>query len=376
MVAENASAPLQLTREQARRIAVRAQLLTQPRPTDLLEVLRHLAVVQVDLTEAVAPSADLVCWSRLGEGYRPSDLEALLDGGTVVELAGFLRPVADLALFRGRMAAWPGEGELRDCQAGLAGWLDVNEAGRLAVLQALQEDGPLPAAALPDECVVPWRSTGWTNTKNVVRLLDLLEARGEVAVVAREGKARVWDLADRVRPLDGDSLPLAEAEAERDRRRLVALGIARARSARVPGEPDHVRDLGVETVIEGVRGRWRVDPAQAARLEEPLAGRAALLSPIDRLVVDRKRMTELFVFDYQLEMYKPRAKRRWGYWAMPVLLGDRLVGKLDATSEVDAGRLRVDAVYLDVELTRTERDAVDDEIEALADFLGLRLTRA
>ena len=93
------------------------------------------------------------------------------------------------------------------------------------------------------------------------------------------------------------------------------------------------------------KGTWRVDPAY---LGLPFEGRTALLSPLDRLVFDRKRLLEIFDFDYQLEMYKPAAKRRWGYWAMPILYGDRLVGKLDATADRKAGVLRVDAIHQDV----------------------------
>ena len=94
--------------------------------------------------------------------------------------------------------------------------------------------------------------------------------------------------------------------------------------------------------MDGVRGEWRVDPSL---LDLPFEGRAALLSPMDRLLHDRKRMTEIFEFDYVLEMFKPVAARRWGYYALPVLVGDRLVGKLDAT----AGRevLQVHALHLD-----------------------------
>ena len=84
-------------------------------------------------------------------------------------------------------------------------------------------------------------------------------------------------------------------------------------------------------------------------------------------------MEEIFEFDYQLEMYKPPAKRRWGYWAMPILYGDRLVGKLDATSERDAGVFRVDAVHEDVPFTKTMSAAVRREITALAEWLGLEL---
>jgi uncharacterized protein YcaQ len=123
-------------------------------------------------------------------------------------------------------------------------------------------------------------------------------------------------------------------------------------------------------VVEGVRGEWRVDPAQ---LGQPFSGRVALLSPLDRLVYDRKRMTELFEFDYQLEMYKPAAKRRWGYWALPILYGDRLVGKLDAAADRTFGVLRVHAIHEDVPFGRAAAAAVHREIRALSDWLGLDL---
>jgi hypothetical protein len=99
----------------------------------------------------------------------------------------------------------------------------------------------------------------------------------------------------------------------------------------------------------------------------------ALLSPFDRLIHDRKRLTELFEFDYQLEMYKPAAKRRWGYFALPILCSDRLVGKLDATADRKVGVLRVDAVHHDVEFTTKMTGDVDREIADLARWLELDL---
>src|SRR5208282_615992 len=114
-------------------------------------------------------------------------------------------------------------------------------------------------------------------------------------------------------------------------------------------------DAGETAVVDGVRGMWRVDPAQ---LGQPFSGRAALLSPFDRLIHDRKRTTELFGFDYQLEMYKPAAKRRWGYFALPILYGDRLVGKLDAAADRKAGVLRVGAIHQDVPFDKTMSAAV------------------
>jgi uncharacterized protein YcaQ len=136
-------------------------------------------------------------------------------------------------------------------------------------------------------------------------------------------------------------------------------------------EPYDVGEAGEPAVVEGVKGTWRVDPSY---LGQPFSGRAALLSPFDRVLHDRKRTTELFEFDYQLEMYKPAAKRQWGYFALPILYADRLVGKLDATADRKAGVLRVNAIHEDVAFTKTMTAAVRREIKDLAKWLELELT--
>jgi uncharacterized protein YcaQ len=219
---------------------------------------------------------------------------------------------------------------------------------------------------VPDTCVIPWRSSGWTNNRNVMRMIDLLVQRGEVAAAGRRGTDRLWDLAERVYP--DEVVPYDEALRIRDARRLRALGIARSRVPETQVEPNGVGSAGEPAVVEGVKGQWRVDPEL---LDRAFTGRVALLSPLDRLVYDRKRMTELFEFDYQLEMFKPAAKRRWGYWALPILHGDRLIGKLDATADRKAGVLRVDAIHRDVPFTRAVLAAVRHEIDDLASWLGL-----
>jgi uncharacterized protein YcaQ len=359
----------QLSRADARRVAVRAQRLDRDRPTDLLELVRHLTVLQLDQTAAVAPSADLVAWSRLGSTYRPDDLRTALESGSLIELRGLARPRDDLPLFYAAMAQWPGTGDLRDWQEDNRDWVAANDSCRLDILDRLRSDGPLTTADLPDTCVVPWRSSGWTNNQNVIKLLDFMVVRGEVAPAGYEGRDRLWDLASRIYP-DEPAVPAEEAVRIRDERRLHALGIARARGAEHPLEPNGVGDAGQAAVIEGVKGTWRVDPAY---LGGTFAGRAVLLSPLDRLVYDRKRMVDVFDFDYQLEMYKPVANRRWGFWAMPILYGDRLVGKLDAAADRKAGVFEVNAVHRDVAFTKTMTAAVDGEIRALARWLELDL---
>lgn len=359
----------ELSRTEARRVAVRAQLLTQERPAGLLETVRRLSLVQLDSTSAIAPSADLVMWSRLGAAYSPQELRDAVDGQTLIDLQGMLRPVEDIALYRAEMDEWPGTGELRDWQESQRNWVLVNDAFRRDILARLRADGPLPARELPDTCAKPWASTGWYNNRNVMMMLDLLVQRGEVAVAGRHGRHRLWDLASRIYP-DDPAVPSPEARRQRDERRLSALGIARSRGPECPVEPQDVGEAGELAVVEGVRGQWRVDPAL---LGQPIAGRAALLSPIDRLVYDRKRTNEIFEFDYSLEMYKPAAKRRWGYYALPILYGDRLIGKLDARADHKAGALRVAAIHQDVPFSSTIAAAVDHEIRDLARWLDLEL---
>jgi len=350
---------------------VRAQLLDSPRPAGLLDAVRRLTLLQLDPVAAIAPSADLVAWSRLGSWYAPAHLDVALENRDLLELLAMIRPAEDLALYRADMARWDRAepGELNGWRASTRDWVRANHACRRDILDRLGASGPLPSRELPDTCRVPWKSTGWTNNRNVTRLLELMVLRGEVAVAGRSGADRLWDLAARVYP-DAPAVPAAEALRIRNDRRLHALGIARARGPEYQPEPADVGQAGEPAVVEGVKGTWRVDPAQ---LGQPFSGRAALLSPFDRLIHDRKRTAELFGFDYQLEMYKPAASRRWGYYALPVLYGDQLVGKLDALADRKAGVLRVHALHQDVPFTRPMTAAIGREIEDLARWLALGL---
>jgi hypothetical protein len=203
-------------------------------------------------------------------------------------------------------------------------------------------------------------------------MLELLSARGEVAIAGRVGRQRLWDVADRVYP-QFEPLPAEEVQRRREERRLRSLGVARAKTAVVPGEPISVGDAGVPVTVEGLDEEWRADPDA---LDQPFTGRTALLSPFDRLVHDRDRTMALFDFEYILEMYKPAAQRRWGYFALPVLHHDRLVGKLDAKADRKAGTFTVHAMHEDVHFTKAMRADVEAEIEALAAWLGLGVTRA
>jgi uncharacterized protein YcaQ len=351
-----------LTKAEARQVAVRAQLLDATRPTDLVSLVERLTLLQIDPTSAIAPSADLVAWSRLGSSYRPAHLrQALEHDRTLFEFDAVVRPMRDLGLYLAGASEWPPNEKQR-------AWLNDNERFRRDILERLATSGPLSSRYVPDTSVVPWPSSGWTNNRNVTQMLEFLVRRGEVAISWRVGRERLWDLADRVYPSDVDVPSVEDAARRRDERRLGALGIARRSSTKVPVEPYDVGEVGEPGVVEGVKGEWRIDPAA---LGDDFEGRTALLSPFDRLVHDRQRVMALFDFEYTLEMYKPAANRRWGYYALPILHHDRLVGKVDAVAYRKASVLRVNAIHQDVGFSPAMTTAVQNELSDLASWLGL-----
>lgn len=355
-----------LTKQQARRIAVRAQMLDAPRPTDLLAVVQGLTLLQIDPTAAIAPSADLVAWSRLGSSYQPAHLQQALERDrTLFEHNALVRPVGDLGLCLAGAAERPRWERLR-------AWLSDNDGFRRDILDLLGRSGPISSREIPDTCVAPWTSTGWTHNRNVTRMLEALMMRGEVAIAGRVGRQRLWDLPGRVYPADVVVPSVEQADHAKNVRRLASLGIARKKTTAVPIEPVDVGEVGEPAVVEGTTGEWRVDPAA---LNGEFHGRTALLSPFDRLVYDRARALQLFDFEYTLEMYKPAAKRRWGYFALPILHEDRLVGKLDAAADRKASVLRVHAIHQDVRFTRPMTRAVQAELDDLAAWLGLEVVR-
>jgi len=355
---------IHLSRDEARRIAVRAQGLSAEPPGDMLAVIRRLNFLQIDPTAAIAPNADLILWSRLGPSYDPAQLSAAHEvTHDVFEYRATLRPTADLDLYRAAMDAAPKYATTRE-------WLVANERFKRDVLERITAEGPLQSKQIPDTSQVPWPSTGWSNNRNVTQMLEILTATGDLAIVGRVGRQRVWDLASRSYPPRTITYTLDEATVILNEHRLKALGIVSAKAPDSSVETGRVGAAGEEATIDGVAGTWRVDPTA---IDQPFSGRTALLSPFDRLVHDRNRLAGLWGYEYVLEMYKPEASRRWGFFALPILHDDRLVGKVDARADRKAGELVVRAIHQDEGFTAAVRDGVQAELESLALWLGMKL---
>lgn len=349
-----------LTRDQARRIAVRAQLLDADRPGDVIEVAEQLGAIKIDPTATIAPAEQTILWSRIGSAYEPVQLSKAVEIDRLLfEFDGAFRPVSLLPLMLPAMRRWPRRQSSRD-------WLQANDRFRTEVLARLRADGPLLATDIPDTADVTRPPDGWSGTNQVVHMLDFLHRQGEVAVVAREGRHRRWDLAERVYPQNLPHYEDAEAEHLLNERRLQAAGIAKQKSPWTP-----VGDAGEPAVIEGSAWKWRVDPEALAALEDDPGGRVAFLNPYDGMLFDRPRLKELFEFEYVLEQFKPKPQRKYGFFAHPILMGDRFVGMLDAEVDRKNDVLTVRAVHEFLPFDLEEDEMVRAEIADLGEWLGV-----
>ena len=318
--------------EDARRIAVRAQLLDGS-ATGILDTVRRIGFLQIDPISTVAPPQQLVLWSRLGP-YDVTELDRLLwEEKRLFEWNAYTWPIEDLPLVRARMRrrrnkyTW----ERRSNE-----FLRANQRFRRYVLRELEENGPMLSRELEDHSR-DRRSEphAWWGSRNVATMLEILHGRGVVAIAGRRSGQRLWDLAERWYP-ESETVTLPEAE------RLFA--------------EKRFRALGVRRTAHG----WEAHPDVPAG---PVPDRVTFLSPFDRLIHDRDRAEALFDFRYRLEMYVPKAKREFGYYVLPILVGDRIVGRIEPRFDRKTKTLEVLGAWGD-----TSR--ADVAIASLAAFLG------
>jgi uncharacterized protein YcaQ len=325
--------------EEARRIAVRAQLLDGS-AIDVLSTVRHLGFLQLDPISTVAPPQHLVLWSRLGTFDRDELDRLLWQERKLVEWNAFLWPAEDLPLLQARMRR-----NDRPLDRRLREYLKENASYRRYVLRELERRGPLLSREIEDHTPTRREAHRWWGERKMGLMLGILNTRGEVAVVGRRGKQRLWDLAERWYP-EVERIPWTEAKAVFDDKQFRSLGV-RLERGRLLAHPD------------------------AADAPAPRS-RTTFLSPFDRLVHDRDRAVALWDFFYRLEMYVPKAKRVHGYYVLPILRGDRLIGRIEPVHDRKRGELSVLGTWWEEGVQPVSLDA---PLRRLARFLGAKLVQ-
>ncbi|MFN2142827.1 MAG: winged helix-turn-helix domain-containing protein [Candidatus Promineifilaceae bacterium] len=395
--------PITITAKEARRLAISSQLLNkvpqQPDEEAMMAVFRRLGCVQIDPINVVARSPLLVLWSRLGDGA-PELLDRLMwqerrlfeywaHAASIVLVEDF--PIHHLQMvdFTRGESGWARR--VRD-------WLDTNESFRQYIFSQLEQRGPLFASEIEDRAVVPWESTGWTNTRNVSTMLGLLWEQGDITVTRREGDGfglkKQWGLIEHHMPQWKDHEAISGESAVRQAalRSLKALGVATEKHinnhfirGRYPGLTDvleemladgRIRRVQIEANSHSWPGDWFIHGDSLTELaavrDSAWPSRMVLLSPFDNLIADRERTEALFDFYYRTEIYTPRAKRQYGYYVLPVLYGDHLIGRIDPKMDRKTKTLHVHAVYKEPGAPRSHAVAAElnDLIVQLGRFLG------
>ncbi len=392
--------PLVISSTLARRLAITRQHLAGPRPSadssGLMEVVRDLGCLQLDPIRVVERTHRLVLWSRVGQ-YDLTHLDQLLwQERRLFEYWAHCASIVlteDYPLYSPMMRAYPSGDSVYRQRA--REWITKNQKLRRHILNRLRREGPLPSRALEEDGLHPqaWVSTGWTSGRNISRMLDFLWIGGRIMVAGREGIQKLWDLTERILPdwTPRDRLTERELVRRAAQRSLRALGVATPRQiqyhfirGRYPDLNRVLADLEVEGRIKRVEirdkgqswpGEWYLhtdDCSLITELQSDWHPRTTLLSPFDNLICDRKRTEQLFNFKFTIEIYVPKPKRRYGYYVLPILHGDRLIGRVDPEMDREHGRLVVNAVYAEPSRSTPKGAgrAVAGAIEDLAAFLG------
>ncbi len=391
--------------QDVRRLAVTKQRLagslpTKPTSEDIASVIRELAYVQWDPVAIVAPSHILTLWARLG-GFRPSDLDRMLWDKKTIFLhwtpQASLVLTEDYPLYRSLMSRYPESlsGSWKSHEASARKFLAGHAPLRRKVLEELKK-GPLKVGEFEDHLRTRGNADAWTPSSDVSHMLFHLLMSGKVMVVGHQGNQNVWGLSEEFLPEWVEKKEIGEEEFERRavQRAIRALGTATPAEINYYFVRGRYRSLKktlallleesrihrVEVKEFGSREERYVHDDDVRLLEsmgsDPWQPRISLLPPFDNLICSQSRTKKVFGFDYVREQFLPEEKRKYGTYVLPILWGDRLIGRVDPRMDRRNGRLVINSVHAEAGAPKGEEVStkIAEKVQGLADFLGAKET--
>ena len=391
--------PVIVSRQAARRLELRRQHLEGVRPSrgsreDILAVTRDLSYIQIDPVTVVAPSHWLSLWARIGP-FSVSDLDRLLwKDRTLFECwthAASYVPTEDYPIHSAIMRRYPDSlsKSWGHQKAEAKRWIPAHARLRRAILRELKT-GPHLLKDFTDHTKGPRNTDAWSEGSALATMLVHLQFSGEVMVVGHQGAQNLYGLPSDFLPdwVDRTDLSQSEAETVGVKRTLHAIGVAtkteinryllRGRYLDLKGALDRLLEQSVvcRVQVEGLRGtRYALasDVDSLLRLgSEDWEEEISLVPPFDNMVFHQARTRELYGFDYVREQFLPEGKRRFGTYVLPILWGDRFIGRIDPRMDRASKRLEIKAVHAEPGAPRG-RDVtakLAERIEQLAKFLG------
>ncbi|PCI40324.1 MAG: hypothetical protein COB53_01545 [Elusimicrobia bacterium] len=354
---------------EARRMALSPQGLFLGAANSALATVRKLGYVQIDTISVIERAHHHTVWTRT-PGYTPGDLEQLVRSKKIFEYwwhAAAYLPIEDFRFSLPRKKA---------LAAGEAHWFKKDKKIMRFVFDRIKAEGPLKSS----DFETPKKSGPWWGWKPAKQALEQLFQDGKLMIARREGFQKVYDLAERVLPATVDaSMPTEQEFGEFlvgrtirahgivNERELGYLQRPMARAAIKKALPALIESGDIrEGRIHSLPGKYFFKK----RPPKPAAPRLSLLSPFDNAVIQRRRLKELFGFDYQIECYVPKPKRNYGYFCLPILWGDRFVGRLDPKADRKSKQLLVQSLHWEKGAPAVARAALPKALERFAAFNG------
>ncbi len=364
-----------LSYPQARKIALLSQGLPTGRFSGLtgtLAAIRHLGYVQIDSISVVSRAHHHTLWSRV-RNYKPEYIDKLLKKQQIFEYWSHAAAYLPMEDYRFSL---PGKARIREHRH----WFERDQKVEQEVLSRIRNEGPLQAKDFEKP---QGHEGGWWQWKPAKQSLEQLFMAGELMCPYRAGFQKVYDLTERVLPEQTDRTMPTEQEMAGHliRQNLRAHGLIQAGEAAyqrknilspIKKELAALEEQGELLRVQVGKHSYYTSEAQLALLEKPLARkRVKILSPFDNLVIQRKRLQELFDFDYRIECYVPADKRQYGYYALPVLWQGQFVARLDARADRKQGIFHISKLVMENRFNKNREDfarALKSELAAYARF--------